>query len=58
MESPGKEGVITFNELKKFMQKVNCRVSNTALRDKFKKYDVKQTGDIFFDDFCSIFQEH
>ena len=45
-----------FQELKKFMQRVNCRVTNTVLRDKFKNYDSNQTGEIFFDDFCSMLQ--
>ena len=57
METPGKEGVISFQELKKFMQKVNFKVSNSSLKDKFTKYDAKKTGEIFFDDFCSMFQD-
>lgn len=57
METPGKEGVISFHELKKFMQKVNYKASNSALWEKFTKYDAKKTGDIFFDDFCSMFQD-
>ena len=57
METPGKEGVISFQELKKFMQKVNYKVSASALKDKFTVYDTKKSGEIFFDDFCSMFQD-
>ena len=38
------------------MARVNSKVSNTALRDKFNNYDTKRSGDIFFDDFCSMLQ--
>ncbi|XP_023319680.1 1-phosphatidylinositol 4,5-bisphosphate phosphodiesterase gamma-1 isoform X2 [Eurytemora carolleeae] len=57
METPGKEGVISFQELKKFMQKVNYKVSASSLKDKFMVYDTKKSGEIFFDDFCSMFQD-
>jgi len=57
METPGKEGTIALPELKKFMQKVNCKIPTSALKEKFNKFDSKKTGDIYFDDFCSMFQE-
>ena len=59
METPGKEGTIALPELKKFMQKVNCKIPNGALKDKFNKFDTKKSGDnaIYFDDFCTLFQE-
>ena len=44
-------------ELKKFSSKVNCKVSNAVLREKFAKYDTLNTGEIGFDDFCNILQE-
>ena len=44
-------------ELKKFSSKVNCKVSNAVLREKFTKYDTLNTGEIGFDDFCNILQE-
>ena len=57
METPGKEGVIGVQELKKFMQKVNCKITTSVLKEKFSKYDIGNTGDIGFDDFCSVIQE-
>jgi len=57
METPGKEGTIALPELKKFMQKVNCKIPTSALKEKINKFDTKKTGDIYFDDFCSMFQE-
>jgi len=57
MEAPGKEGTISLQELKKFMQKVNCKISTSSLKERFNKYDQKSTGEIFFDDFCSLVQE-
>lgn len=58
MESlTGKEGTIGLPELKKFMAKINCKVANNVLRDKFAKYDKISTGEIGFDDFCGILQE-
>ena len=56
METPGKEGAITLQELKKFLQKVNCKVPTIALKERFGKFDQKGTGEIFFDDFCSLMQ--
>ena len=53
----GKENTIGLAELKKFCAKVNCKVSNTVLREKFAKYDTLNTGEIGFDDFCNILQE-
>lgn len=53
----GKEGTIGLAELKKFCSKINCKVNNSTLRDKFTKYDSLSTGEIGFDDFCSILQE-
>ena len=57
MEVPGKEGVIGLQELKKFMQKVNCKVATNVLKEKFGKYVVGGSGDIGFDDFCTIIQD-
>ena len=58
MESwTGKEGTIGLGELKKFCSKINCKISNSVLREKFTKYDKPNTGEIGFDDFCSILQE-
>ncbi len=58
MESwTGKEGTIGLAELKKFCSKINCKVNNSSLRDKFTKYDKLNTGEIGFDDFCNILQE-
>ena len=57
METPGKEGVISLPELKKFMQKVNCKITSSSLKEKFHNYDTKKTGDLYFDDFCSMFQD-
>jgi len=56
METPGKEGAITLQELKKFLQKVNCKVPTIVLKERFGKFDQKGTGEIFFDDFCSLMQ--
>ena len=53
----GKEGTIGLAELKKFSSKVNCKVSNAVLREKFAKYDTLNTGEICFDDFRNILQE-
>ena len=49
--------MIGLPELKKFLSKANCKVGNSILRDKFNKYDKCKTGEIGFDDFCSILQE-
>jgi Ca2+-binding EF-hand superfamily protein len=38
------------------MQKVNCKEPTSKLKDKFGKYDKCNTGDIGFDDFCSLIQ--
>jgi len=57
METTGKEGVLSFQELKKFMQKVNYKIATTSLKTKFNEYDTKKSGEIFFDDFCSMFQD-
>lgn len=57
METPGKEGVIGLQELKKFMARVNFKIPTNLLKEKFSKYDIGNTGDIGFDDFCSILQE-
>lgn len=56
METPGKEGTIGLSDLKKFMQKVNYKVTTSSLKEKFAKYDTNSTGEIGFDDFCSILQ--
>ena len=48
METPGKENFISLPELKKFMQKVNCKISNSSLKQKFHNYDTKKTGDLCF----------
>ena len=39
-------GTIGLQELKKYMQKINCKVSTSVLRDKFNKYDTNSTGEI------------
>ena len=49
--------MIGLPELKKFLSKSNCKIGNSILRDKFNKYDQCKTGEIGFDDFCSILQE-
>ena len=49
--------MIGLPELKKFLSKANCKVANNTLKDKFTKYDKCKTGEIGFDDFCSILQE-
>ena len=57
METPGKEGTMSIQDLKRFMQKVSLKISTANLKDKFNKYDTESTGEIGFDDFCSILQE-
>ena len=57
MEQPGKEGTITFQELKKFLAKVNCKIPTRQLKEKLSTFDSKNTGDIYFDDFCTVLQD-
>jgi len=57
METPGKEGTIALPELKKFLQKVNCKIPNSSLKEKFNMFDTKKSGDIYFDDFCQMFRD-
>ena len=58
MEQPGKENTISFQELKKFLTKVNCKVPTRQLKEKLATLDSKNTtGDIYFDDFCSVLQD-
>ena len=53
----GKEGVLGLQDLKKYMQKVNHKISTSTLKEKFTKYDKNYVNEIGFDDFCSILQE-
>ena len=32
------------------------QIATTSLKTKFNEYDTKKSGEIFFDDFCSMFQ--
>jgi len=57
METPGKDGVIGLSELKKFMQRINCKISTSQLKEKFQSYDSNKSGEIYFDDFCSMLQD-
>ena len=57
MEQPGKENTISFQELKKFLSKVNCKVPTRQLKEKLAALDSKTSGDIYFDDFCSLLQD-
>ena len=57
MEIPGKEGTVAFQELKKFFQKVNYKVSNNLLKDRISSYNEDKSGDLVFDDFCSLVRD-
>ena len=35
---------------------VCVQIATTSLKTKFNEYDTKKSGEIFFDDFCSMFQ--
>ena len=57
MEQPGKEGTISSPELKKFLTKVNCKLPNKTLKEKTGLDAKNSSGDIYFDDFCTILQD-
>ena len=57
MEQPGKEGTISSPELKKFLTKVNCKLPNKILKEKTGLDTKNNSGDIYFDDFCTILQD-
>ena len=60
MEKPGRESIISVQELKKFLSKVHCKISTKQLKEKLEKlsaFDSKNTGDIYFDPFCSVLQD-
>lgn len=57
MEAPGREGVVTLPDLKKFMQRVSLKVSTSSLRERFSRCDVAASGEIIFDDFGQIAQQ-
>ena len=44
-------------DLKRFMQKVSLKMSTATLKEKFGRYDMDNTGEIGFDDFCSLLQD-
>ena len=51
-----RENIISFQDLKKFLSKVNCKVPTRQLKEKLAALDSKTSGDIYFDDFCSVLQ--
>ena len=57
MEQPGNEGTISFQELKKFLSKNNCKIPTRQLKEKLSAFLSKNTGDIYFDDFCTVLQD-
>ena len=57
LEQPGREGTIVVQDLKRFMQKVSLKMNTATLKEKFGKYDLDNTGEIGFDDFCSLLQD-
>ena len=57
MEKPGKESVISIQELKKFLTKVHCKIPTKQLKEKLSSFDTKNSGEIYFDDFCSVLQD-
>ena len=57
MENPGREGTIGMPELKKFMQKISYKITTSALKERFSKFDTANSGDISFDDFLQLLSE-
>ncbi|TRY67123.1 hypothetical protein TCAL_13126 [Tigriopus californicus] len=57
MESPAREGLLTLSDLKKFMQKISCKMATSTLKEKFSQYDRNHSGEIGFDDFCALLQD-
>ena len=50
-------GTIVVQDLKRFMQKVSLKMNTATLKEKFSKQDKDNTGEIGFDDFCSLLQD-
>ena len=50
-------GTIVVQDLKRFMQKASLKMNTATLKEKFSKQDKDNTGEIGFDDFCSLLQD-
>ena len=57
VESQTKENSLSIQDLKRFFQRVNCKIGTAGLKEKFSRHDGKKNGFICFDDFSKIVQE-
>lgn len=48
---------ITMKELKSFLSRVNCKIATAILLEQFNEVDVRQRGELRFDDFLRLYQK-
>lgn len=48
---------ITMKELKSFLSRVNCKITTAKLLEHFNEVDVRQRGELRFDDFLRLYQK-
>lgn len=44
-------------ELKSFLSRVNCKIATAKLLEHFNEVDVRQRGELRFDDFLRLYQK-
>lgn len=44
-------------ELKSFLSRVNCKMGTANLLEHFNEIDVRQRGELRFDDFLRLYQK-
>lgn len=48
---------VTMKELKSFLSRVNCKMGTAKLLEHFNVIDVRQRGELRFDDFLRLYQK-
>ena len=57
METADKPSSLGLSELKKFMLRINYKVTTSALKERFSKFDSRGAGQIGFDGFTRLVEE-
>ena len=48
---------VTMKELKSFLSRINCKMITSKLLEHFNGVDVRQRGELRFDDFLRLYQK-
>lgn len=48
---------VTLKDIKAFLPRVNCKIATNKLREVFQEVDLKNRGEIGFDDFVLLYHK-